>query len=92
MATVLNIAKEARKVFKEAKYMYDQAIIATYPNSNSIAIYHNLRMEGAICKISEAKGKVENTLGLLEKDSKKREEYENKYDELIDMFNKASKL
>lgn len=92
MATVLNIAKEAIKTFKEAKCIYNQAIIATYANSNSIAIYHNNKMEAAICKVSEAKGKVENTIELLEKDSKKREEYENKHNELIDMSNKISKL
>ena len=92
MATKLNIGKETRKNFKKAKEKYDEAIVATYVDDESIAMYYEDKMEEAKELISEAKGSTKDMLKLLEKDSNKRKDYEKIENELNNMSLKIKKI
>ena len=92
MATKLNVGKETRKKYKQAKEKYKEAVVATNVSDGSIAIYFEDKMEEAKEIIAEAKGTTINMLSMLEKDSDKRKDYKEIVEELKNMQENIKKL
>ena len=92
MATKLNIGKETRKKYKEANEKYNEAIVAKNEADKSIEIYFEGKIKEASEFIGETTGSTTNMLSMLEKDSRKREDYEKMKSELESMQGNIRKL
>ena len=91
MATKLNVGKDTRKIYKQAREEYKEAIIATDVQSKDIIVAYRDKLEKAQKSIGEAIGATESMLKMLEKDSNKRSDYEKIHAELSNMYEQTEK-
>lgn len=90
--TKVHIAKQAKKEFNDAKSTFNESVVAVNTSNGSIAIYKSDKMEIAKEKIISAKKTQEIAGDMLDDNSHKRAEHEQRYIELVNLYEKTKKL